>query len=147
MSLFWRIFLLNGAILLLGPVTVSTPVQMGQARVIAAGLTAMLLANAAILRIALSPLQRLSRTMTTADLLHPGTRSRVTGPGEIADLTDSKRWPGHRNGPPLRPSNSRACTDRAPGCSPASPRPFCSWPSGLRGPAARSRPPHGGTRP
>ncbi|MFE5326026.1 HAMP domain-containing sensor histidine kinase [Embleya sp. NPDC056575] len=92
MSLFWRIFLLNGAVLilaatlLLGPVTVSTPVHLGQALVIAAGLAAMLLANAAILRIALSPLQRLSRAMTTADLLHPGTRSRVTGPGEIAEL-------------------------------------------------------------
>lgn len=62
MSLYWRIFLLNAAVLvtavllLLGPVTVSTPVLFGEAVVLLAGLAAMLVANAALLRIGLAPL-------------------------------------------------------------------------------------------
>ncbi|MFF2779578.1 HAMP domain-containing sensor histidine kinase [Streptomyces sp. NPDC058052] len=93
MSLFWRIFLLNAAVLvmaallLLGPVTVSTPVLLGEALVLIVGLVAMLVANAALLRIGLAPLQRLSRAMATADLLQPGHRTEVTGTGEVAELT------------------------------------------------------------
>ncbi|MFB7361593.1 sensor histidine kinase [Streptomyces hydrogenans] len=93
MSLFWRIFLLNAAVLvvavllLLGPVTVSTPVLFGEALVLIAGLVAMLVANAALLRIGLAPLQRLNRAMATADLLRPGHRTEVTGTGSIAELT------------------------------------------------------------
>ncbi|MFG2755112.1 sensor histidine kinase [Streptomyces wuyuanensis] len=93
MSLYWRIFLLNAAVLvvavllLLGPVTVSTPVLLAEAAVIGAGLAAMLIANAVLLRIGLAPLQRLTRAMTTADLLKPGARPVVTGRGEMAELT------------------------------------------------------------
>ncbi|MEU2160064.1 HAMP domain-containing sensor histidine kinase [Streptomyces chengbuensis] len=93
MSLYWRIFLLNAAVLvvavllLLGPVTVSTPVLLAEAAVIGAGLVAMLIANAVLLRIGLAPLQRLTRAMTTADLLRPGARPVVTGRGEMAELT------------------------------------------------------------
>lgn len=65
MSLFWRIFLLNAAVLitatgllLLGPVTVSTPVLLTEAAILTAGLAAMLIANAALLRIGLAPLRR-----------------------------------------------------------------------------------------
>lgn len=93
MSLFWRIFLLNAAVLfaatallLLGPVTVSTPVLLTEAMIMAAGLAAMLIANAALLRIGLGPLQRLTRAMTTTDLLRPGPRPAVSGHGEIAEL-------------------------------------------------------------
>ncbi|UGQ13316.1 HAMP domain-containing sensor histidine kinase [Yinghuangia sp. ASG 101] len=92
MTLFWRIFLLNGAVLvvaavlLFGPVTVSSPVRLSEAMVLIPGLVGMLVINAVILRMSLSPLERLARAMTTADLLHPGARVRVTGPGEIADL-------------------------------------------------------------
>ncbi|NUU19971.1 MAG: HAMP domain-containing sensor histidine kinase [Streptomycetaceae bacterium] len=92
MSLFWRIFLLNSALLLtaalllLGPVTVSTPVRLTEALVVGGGLIAMLAANAAILRASLAPLRRLARAMATADPLRPGTRAQVTGPPEIADL-------------------------------------------------------------
>ena len=63
MSLFWRIFLLNAALLIaatvllmLGPVTVSTPVLATEALILAAGVAAMLLANAVLLRIGLAPL-------------------------------------------------------------------------------------------
>ncbi|MFE3640774.1 sensor histidine kinase [Streptomyces sp. NPDC059169] len=93
MSLYWRIFLLNVSVLvlavalLLGPVTVSTPVLPGQAVVLLAGLAAMLVANAVLLRIGLAPLGRLSRAMATADLLRPGHRLAVAGHGEVADLT------------------------------------------------------------
>ncbi|WP_405827610.1 MULTISPECIES: HAMP domain-containing sensor histidine kinase [unclassified Streptomyces] len=93
MSLYWRIFLLNAAVLvaavllLLGPVTVSTPVLFGEAVVLLAGLAAMLVANAALLRIGLAPLGRLTRAMMAVDLLRPGSRTRVEGPGEMAELT------------------------------------------------------------
>ncbi|MDV9186647.1 HAMP domain-containing sensor histidine kinase [Streptomyces sp. SR27] len=93
MSLYWRIFLLNASVLvvavllLFGPVTVSTPVLLGEALVLVAGLVAMLLANGFLLRVALAPLQRLTRAMRTADLRRPGRRPEVSGHGEIAALT------------------------------------------------------------
>ena len=93
MPLFWRIFLLNAVVLitavllLLGPVTVSTPVLLGEALVLAVGLVAMLIANAVLLRIGLAPLQRVTRAMTTVDLLRRGSRPAVTGTGEMAELT------------------------------------------------------------
>ncbi|GGV75786.1 histidine kinase [Streptomyces griseoloalbus] len=92
MPLFWRIFLLNAVVLivatalLLGPVTVSTPVLLTEAAVLAVGLAAMLVANALLLRVGLAPLQRLTRAMTTTDLLRPGHRPAVGGRGEIAEL-------------------------------------------------------------
>ncbi|WP_282090618.1 HAMP domain-containing sensor histidine kinase [Streptomyces tendae] len=91
-SLFWRIFSLNAAglvvatALLLGPVTVSTPVLAGEALVLLVGLAALLAGNAVVLRIGLTPLHRLGRAMTTADLLVPGTRPEVSGPAEAAQL-------------------------------------------------------------
>ncbi|MEU6673070.1 HAMP domain-containing sensor histidine kinase [Streptomyces sp. NPDC046925] len=93
MTLFWRIFLLNATVmvlatglLLLGPVTVSTPVLLTEALIMAVGLVAMLTANAALLRVGLAPLQRLTKAMTTTDLLRPGQRAEVSGHSEIADL-------------------------------------------------------------
>ncbi|WP_368680579.1 HAMP domain-containing sensor histidine kinase (plasmid) [Rhodococcus opacus] len=93
MSLFWRIFLLNAAVLtaatlllLIGPATVSTPVALTEALILTAGLAVTLVANAAVLRIGLAPLRRLTRAMTTIDLLRPGPRPAVTGRAGIADL-------------------------------------------------------------
>ncbi|MBV2353824.1 HAMP domain-containing sensor histidine kinase [Streptomyces sp. J2-1] len=92
MSLFWRIFLLNAVVLiaatalLLGPVTVSTPVLLTEAAVLTGGLAAMLVANGMLLRVGLAPLQRLTRAMTTTDLLRPGVRPTVTGRAEVAEL-------------------------------------------------------------
>ncbi|CAL9276588.1 hypothetical protein SUDANB5_05109 [Streptomyces sp. SudanB5_2050] len=91
-SLFWRIFSLNAAglvvatALLLGPVTVSTPVLRHEALILLGGLVVLLAGNAAVLRIGLTPLQRLGRAMTTADLLVPGARPTVAGPAEAAEL-------------------------------------------------------------
>ncbi len=92
MSLFWRIFALNAvglvvaAALLLGPVTVSTPVLLVEALVVVAGLAALLAVNAVVLRVGLAPLGRLGRAMADADLLHPGARAVVSGPVETAEL-------------------------------------------------------------
>ncbi|WP_256107616.1 histidine kinase [Streptomyces sp. ODS05-4] len=93
MTLFWRIFLLNAsvllaatALLLLGPVTVSTPVLLTEALILSCGLVAMLVANAALLRFGLAPLERLTRAMTTTDLLRPGPRPAVSGHREVAAL-------------------------------------------------------------
>lgn len=93
MSLFGRIFLLNAlvlvvatALLLLGPVTVSTPALLTEALILGAGLVAMLVINAVLIRVGLAPLERLSRAMRTTDLLRPGPRPPVTGHGEIAEL-------------------------------------------------------------
>jgi len=92
-TLFWRIFTLNAAVLtvatlvlLVGPVTVSTPVVLTEAVILLAGLVAMLVANAVLLRLGLAPLARLTRTMTTVDLLRPGTRLQVSGRAGIATL-------------------------------------------------------------
>ncbi|MEU3664067.1 HAMP domain-containing sensor histidine kinase [Streptomyces sp. NPDC032940] len=92
MSLFWRIFSLNAVglvvatALLLGPVTVSTPVLAHEALILLAGLTALLAGNAVVLRLGLTPLHRLGRAMSTADLLVPGARPEVAGPAEAAEL-------------------------------------------------------------
>ncbi|MFE1954414.1 MULTISPECIES: sensor histidine kinase [Streptomyces] len=93
MSLFWRIFALNAvvlgaatALLLWAPVTVSVPVLLTEAVILVGGLAVMLVANAALLRLGLAPLDRLTRLMTTVDLLRPGQRLPAAGRGEVADL-------------------------------------------------------------
>ncbi|WP_053846561.1 HAMP domain-containing sensor histidine kinase [Streptomyces sp. NRRL B-24085] len=93
MSLFWRIFALNAvvlggatALLLWAPVTVSVPVVLTEAIILVSGLAVMLVANAALLRIGLAPLDRLTRLMTTVDLLRPGQRLPEGGRGETAEL-------------------------------------------------------------
>ncbi|WP_328484784.1 sensor histidine kinase [Streptomyces sp. NBC_00377] len=93
MSLFWRIFALNAvvlgsatALLLWAPVTVSVPVVLTEAVILVAGLVVMLVANAALLRVGLAPLDRLTRLMATVDLLRPGQRLPEGGRGETAEL-------------------------------------------------------------
>jgi two-component system sensor histidine kinase UhpB len=92
-SLFWRIFGLNAvvlgaatALLLWAPVTVSVPVVLTEAVVLIGGLVVMLVANAALLRIGLAPLARLTQRMATVDLLRPGQRLPVDGHGGVAEL-------------------------------------------------------------
>ncbi|MEW2555064.1 HAMP domain-containing sensor histidine kinase [Streptomyces zhihengii] len=93
MSLFWRIFALNAlvlgvatALLLWAPVTVSVPVLLTEAVILLGGLGVMLVANAALLRVGLAPLDRLTRQMATVDLLRPGGRLPVPGHGGVGEL-------------------------------------------------------------
>ncbi|MFF2849072.1 HAMP domain-containing sensor histidine kinase [Streptomyces sp. NPDC058001] len=93
MSLFWRIFGLNAlvlgaatALLLWGPVTVSVPVLLTEATMLLGGLAVMLVANAALLRVGLAPVDRLTRLMTRVDLLRPGQRLPVPGHGGFIEL-------------------------------------------------------------
>ncbi len=95
-SLYWRIFGLNAvvlgsatALLLWAPVTVSVPVLLTEAVILVGGLVVMLVANAALLRIGLAPLDRVTRLMTTVDLLRPGQRLPVRGGGEVAELVST----------------------------------------------------------
>jgi two-component system sensor histidine kinase UhpB len=84
MPLFWRVFLTNAlvlavaaAALVLSPATVSFPVALTEAAVLAVGLGAMLALNFALLRRALSPLERLRAFMRGADPLRPGARAPI----------------------------------------------------------------------
>ena len=84
MSLLWRVFAINalvmgtGALLLVvTPVTVSSPVAAGQVAVLAAGLAVMLLLNFMLLRPYLRPLEELTGVMAEVDLLRPGSRVAV----------------------------------------------------------------------
>ncbi|MCX3289837.1 sensor histidine kinase [Streptomyces sp. NEAU-H22] len=93
MSLFWRIFALNAvvlgmatALLLWAPVTVSVPVLLTEAVILVGGLAVMLVANAALLRFGLAPLDRLTKLMTTVDLLRPGQRLPASGGGGVAEV-------------------------------------------------------------
>lgn len=96
MPLFWRMFLLNAVVLvfatglLMGPwVTVSSPVLPREALVLCGGLVTLLAANALLFRAGLAPLRRLTKAMADANLSQPGQRARVTGHGELAELTET----------------------------------------------------------
>jgi two-component system, NarL family, sensor histidine kinase UhpB len=84
LPLFWRVFATNAVVLALAaaalalsPATVSFPVALAEAAVLAAGLGAMLVLNFVLLRRALSPLEGLRTLMRGADPLRPGTRARL----------------------------------------------------------------------
>ena len=93
-SLLWRIFVGNAAVLLVAtlvlvvsPATVSFPVAATEAIVLAVGLVLMLVVNYLLLRHAVGPLQRLAGTMRAIDPLAPGRRSELPeASGEVAEL-------------------------------------------------------------
>jgi two-component system sensor histidine kinase UhpB len=96
LPLFWRVCLVNGAVLAVGtavlaasPATVSTPVLAREALVLAVGLTVILVANGLLLHAVLGPLDRLRRLMEDVDLLRPGLRLPERGSGPAAELIGS----------------------------------------------------------
>jgi two-component system sensor histidine kinase UhpB len=93
MSLFWRVFTANAALLVaaavvLGvtPVTVSWPIAVTEAVVLGLGLAGMLAVNAVLLRLAFAPLTALATRMTQVDLLDQPHPLDARGRGEIAAL-------------------------------------------------------------
>jgi two-component system sensor histidine kinase UhpB len=79
--LFWRVFAVNAGLLtaiavllLVTPVTISFPIALTEAIVVAVGLLATIAVNAVLLRRAFAPLARLAARMELVDLLRPGQR-------------------------------------------------------------------------
>jgi two-component system, NarL family, sensor histidine kinase UhpB len=64
-------------LLILTPATVSFPIALTEAVVLAGGLAAMLALDLVLLRRAFGPLERLRRLMVTVDPLKPGARAAV----------------------------------------------------------------------
>jgi len=93
----WRIFAINAmvllgacAILLLSPATVSSPVAVGEALVVVAGLCVMLILNLTLIRRSFTPLESLAQDMSRIDLLRPGVRAATGGPdAEVNVLSDA----------------------------------------------------------
>jgi two-component system sensor histidine kinase UhpB len=80
-SLFRRVFVPNAFVLvaaclllILSPVTVSSPVALHEALTLFGGLAALLLVNLLLMRRAFGPLERLTRVMGRIDPLEPGRR-------------------------------------------------------------------------
>jgi two-component system sensor histidine kinase UhpB len=97
MTLLWRVFATNAAILVLAtlvlvlsPITVSFPVALTELVVVVAGLAAMLSLDLVLLRRAFAPLARLTAFMRRVDPLRPGERARPeTADPEVAELTSA----------------------------------------------------------
>ncbi len=98
LPLFWWVIAINGAVFVVGtvalalsPATVSTRVVLSEAIVLAVGLTVMLVTNGLLLHNRLAPLDRLSRQMSSVDLLRPGQRVSPAdaGTGGVAALVAS----------------------------------------------------------
>jgi two-component system sensor histidine kinase UhpB len=93
MSLFWRVFTANAAVLTAGALVLAFapgPLHKHTALIdltaLLVGLLAMLVINGLLLRHLFRPLERLAERMETADLLRGGQRIPVVGSGEIGTL-------------------------------------------------------------
>jgi two-component system, NarL family, sensor histidine kinase UhpB len=95
MTLLWRVFGTNAAILVLAtlvlvvsPLTVSFPIALVELVALGGGLVAMLVLNLALLRRTFRPLGRLTTVMRAIDPLRPGERATVDeADPEVAELT------------------------------------------------------------
>jgi two-component system sensor histidine kinase UhpB len=93
MSLFWRVFLVNAALLVAGvlvlaltPVSVSADIRLIQGIVLAFGVLIVLVANLLLLRPLFMPLERLARRMEELDVLRAVRPLHAASPGEIGSL-------------------------------------------------------------
>jgi two-component system, NarL family, sensor histidine kinase UhpB len=96
-SLFWRVFAMNAALLLvavlvlvLSPATVSFPVALTEALILLAGVGTLIIFNFLLLRRVFEPLRRLTAFMRDVDPLRPGARAptRHADP-EVRELTSA----------------------------------------------------------
>ena len=95
MTLLWRVFATNAAILVaatlvlvISPMTVSFPIALAELVAVLGGLAATLVLNLVLLRRALRPLGRLTAVMRGIDPLWPGERATVDAADpEVAELT------------------------------------------------------------
>jgi two-component system sensor histidine kinase UhpB len=92
-SLFWRVFLVNAALLIAGvlvlaltPISISAKIRLIQAIVLAAGVVIVLVANLILLRPLFAPLERLAHRMEELDVLRAASPIPATSPGEIGAL-------------------------------------------------------------
>jgi len=79
-SLFWRIFVPNAAVLAVACVVLIIEPANGRVPALVGGLTVMLVVNLLLLRRAVTPLVRLTALMRDVDPLVPGQRASVAGP-------------------------------------------------------------------
>jgi two-component system sensor histidine kinase UhpB len=93
--MYWRVFAVNAAILAVAalllaftPVTINSNTTPTQFAILAGGLVVMLIANAILLRLSLTPLRRLTWLMSGVDLLQPDRRLPATGSREVAEVID-----------------------------------------------------------
>jgi two-component system sensor histidine kinase UhpB len=93
MPLAWRIFIANAAVftlaafaLALSPATVSFPIALAEATILAGGLAAILVLNLFLIRRSLAAQGRLMSLMRDIDLLRPGQRLDATGPPEVREV-------------------------------------------------------------
>jgi two-component system, NarL family, sensor histidine kinase UhpB len=95
-SLFWRVFLLNaallvaaGVVLAVSPIQISTPTKVLEEAVLVLGVVLLLAVNYVLLRPAFAPLERLAERMRNVDLLRPGAPLTPTGSSEVVALVRS----------------------------------------------------------
>jgi two-component system sensor histidine kinase UhpB len=95
-SLFWRVFLLNAALLVavgialaVSPIGISTPTRVVEEAALTGGILLLLGLNYVLLRPAFTPLERLAERMRNVDLLRPGGRLTPTGSSEVVGLVRS----------------------------------------------------------
>ncbi len=95
-SLYWKVWLINGAVLgvgtlvlMLSPASVSRRVVVSEAVVLVVGLGLMLVLNAALLRSALAPVDRVISAMATAQVGGPAPRLGASGDSAGARLARS----------------------------------------------------------
>jgi two-component system sensor histidine kinase UhpB len=94
-SLFWRVFAMNTAVLVaaavalaLSPATVSSRIHLSEVVVLAAGVGMVLIVNLVLMRRVFGPLERLSALMRRVDPLTPGQRVALDRPvAEVAELS------------------------------------------------------------
>src|SRR6266436_6203432 len=93
MSLFWRVFSANAAILVAGilvlgftPVSISKHASLPEIADLMVGLLVMVVANWLALRPLFRPLERLAQRMDVADVLHRGLHVPVESAGEVGTL-------------------------------------------------------------